>query len=158
MHLDDDTDNLVRYLEEGIAAGELSPDIPVEPIARDIVFSMYGASVYRCSAYTAFGLAAWSENFIRNALMLHIDPYRLKGDHQPSTPARCMAPITFCFRSGNCFSRPAIRSAVSCRAVTPSAGQPLLTTGSPSLFTARRMSASAQNASGRIRYRSLRER
>lgn len=79
MHLDDDTDNLVRYLEEGIAAGELSPDIPVEPIARDIVFSMYGASVYRCSAYTAFGLAAWSENSIRNALMLHIDPYRLKG-------------------------------------------------------------------------------
>lgn len=79
MHLDDDTDNLVRYLEEGIAAGELSPDIPVEPIARDIVFSMYGASVYRCSAYTAFGLTAWSENFIRNALMLHIDPYRLKG-------------------------------------------------------------------------------
>lgn len=78
-HLDDDVDNLVRYLEEGIAAGEFSPDMPVEPIARDIVFSMYGASFYRCSTYTAFDLVAWSETFIRDALMLHIDPYRLKG-------------------------------------------------------------------------------
>lgn len=77
-HLDDDVDNILHYLREGISSGELSPDLPEEAVARDLVFSMYGASFYRCSTYTEFDIAAWGREFAAHALELHILPYRIK--------------------------------------------------------------------------------
>nr|WP_314466328.1 TetR/AcrR family transcriptional regulator [uncultured Clostridium sp.] len=75
-HLDDDIDNVIHYLRDGISSGELSSNMPVEAIAKDIVFSMYGASFYRCSTYTEFHVVKWAEEFVTYALELHIAPYR----------------------------------------------------------------------------------
>lgn len=74
-HLDDDVDNVTRYLEEGISNGELSDNLPVKPLAWDLVFSMYGASFYRCSSYTPFDLSAWGKEFARTVLPMHLKPY-----------------------------------------------------------------------------------
>jgi Transcriptional regulator len=74
-HLDDDIDNIKSYLVEGIDSGELSSDMPADSIAKDIVFSMYGASFYRCSTYTEFDVVKWAKEFIQDALELHITPY-----------------------------------------------------------------------------------
>lgn len=77
-HLDDDMDYLCKYIREGIANHELKESIPIEAVARDIVFSMYGASFYRCSTYHEFDITAWSQQFIAHILELHFFPYRLE--------------------------------------------------------------------------------
>ena len=76
-HLDDDRENVVHFLREGIESGEFSPALPAEAIAKDIVFSMYGASFYRCSTYTEFDIAAWGREFSKEILALHVAPYRI---------------------------------------------------------------------------------
>ena len=76
-HLDDDIDNIAEYFKAAIRSGELREDMPVLPIAKSIVFSMYGASFYRCSSYTPFDLAAWSQEFVENVLELYIAPFRM---------------------------------------------------------------------------------
>lgn len=76
-HLDEDLDNVMHYLREGIENGELSSDMPVEPIATDIVFSMYGASFYRCSTYTEFDLTKWGDEFVDHVLNVHLAPYKI---------------------------------------------------------------------------------
>jgi AcrR family transcriptional regulator len=75
-HLDEDIENVSHYLCEGVEKGELSPEAPISSIAMDIVFSMYGASFYRCSTYTEFDLKKWSEEFTNYALDAHLIPYR----------------------------------------------------------------------------------
>ncbi len=75
-HLDEDIENVSHYLQEGIQNKELVPETPVHPIAMDIVFSMYGASFYRCSSYTAFDLVKWGNEFVEYVLSAHLAPYR----------------------------------------------------------------------------------
>jgi len=75
-HLDEDIDNILHYLNEGIKNNELLPDMPIDAIARDIVFSMYGASFYRCSTYTEFDIATWGKDFTEYALEAHLAPFR----------------------------------------------------------------------------------
>ncbi len=84
-HLDDDVDNITHYLRQGIENGELSPDMPVDAIAKDLVFSMYGASFYRCSTYEEFDIAAWGSEFAGHVLNLHIEPYRLRQMPEPES-------------------------------------------------------------------------
>lgn len=74
-HLDDDVDNIIHYLRRGIEKGEFPSDLPVETTAKDIVFSMYGASFYRCSTYEEFDIAAWGREFAEQVLAVHILPY-----------------------------------------------------------------------------------
>lgn len=81
IHLDDDIDNVRHYLQNGISSGELSSNMPVDAIAKDIVFSMYGASFYRCSTYTEFNIASWGKEFVKYVLDSHIDPYRITVEH-----------------------------------------------------------------------------
>ena len=76
-HLDDDIDNTMRFLRDGIEAGEFSSTLPVEAVAKDIVFAMYGASFYRCSTYTEFDIAAWGREFTKDILKLHVAPYEI---------------------------------------------------------------------------------
>jgi len=76
-HLDDDIDNISAYLKEAVTNHELAPTLPVESIAKDIVFSMYGASFYRCSTYNPFNITKWSQDFVTDVLELHLSPYRL---------------------------------------------------------------------------------
>lgn len=75
-HLDEDVDNVLHYLQEGLESGEFSQDMPAEAIAWDIVFSMYGASFYRCSTYGEFDLIQWGKTFVETALNTHLAPYR----------------------------------------------------------------------------------
>lgn len=77
-HLDDDIDNISKYLNEGIANGEFKKTMPVEAVAKDIVFSMYGASFYRCSTYNEFNIIEWSKQYIVHILDLHLTPYMSK--------------------------------------------------------------------------------
>ena len=77
-HLDEDMENVAHYLQEGIQGGELSSEMPVSSVAMDLVFSMYGASFYRCSSYTEFDLIKWSRMFVEDVLENHLAPYRQK--------------------------------------------------------------------------------
>lgn len=77
-HLDEDIENVLHYLCEGIEKGELSPETPASPLAMDIVFSMYGASFYRCSTYSEFDLIKWSKEFVNCILNTHLFPYKQK--------------------------------------------------------------------------------
>ena len=90
--------------------------------------------VYRLSRRLSNNTTPFQEMqalFLKKLKKVFISPKTdRKAAYHPSKPARCMAPSTFWRRSGNCFSRERTRSAVSFRAVTPSAGQALFTTGS----------------------------
>ncbi|MDD3337059.1 MAG: TetR/AcrR family transcriptional regulator [Eubacteriales bacterium] len=77
-HLDEDIDNVSHYILEGIKNNELSPSIPITAVATDIVFSMYGASFYRCSSYTDFDLIKWGKDFVDYVLNSHLSLYALK--------------------------------------------------------------------------------
>lgn len=75
-HLDEDIANLSQFLNEGIENGEFRASMPVRVIAKDLAFSLYGASFYRCSAYSVFHLNEWAEEFVRHALVAHVSPWR----------------------------------------------------------------------------------
>ena len=75
-HIDLDIENIRRYLDEGVASGEFSPDMPTGVIAADLAFSMYGSAFHRCSSVMDFKFLDWSEEFIAHALELHIARYR----------------------------------------------------------------------------------
>lgn len=77
-HFDDDIANISSYLEESVASGELVRATPVELIATDIVFSINGATFYRCIDEQGFDLKGWSEGFIDHVLALHVTPFKAK--------------------------------------------------------------------------------
>lgn len=74
--MDVDIKCISRYLREGIKEKCLVPDTPVERIATDLVFSMYGASLNRCIALHGYDILPWSREFIDHVLALHLSPYR----------------------------------------------------------------------------------
>lgn len=75
--LEQDIAYIVDFLNSAVAAEELRNDIPVNDIAMDIVFSMYGASLGRCMAHQDIDLNDWAGRFLKQILPLHLDPYRI---------------------------------------------------------------------------------
>jgi AcrR family transcriptional regulator len=64
-------------LSDGVACGELSPTFPVEDMSREIIFSMYGSTMYHCISPDSFDVPAWAETFSRIVFDSLLGPYLL---------------------------------------------------------------------------------
>lgn len=78
LHLDIDCEILVKCIRLGQSKNQLSPTTPVETLARDIAFSMYGASLYHLMKYSeqTFDVLGWAHEYV-SELLVRFAPYRI---------------------------------------------------------------------------------
>lgn len=62
-------------MADGIASGELPPSIPVEDLSREMIFSMYGSTMYHCIYPDTFDVPAWAETFSKIVFDSLLKPY-----------------------------------------------------------------------------------
>lgn len=70
---------LEEYLEDAVSAGELSAETPVETIAKALMFSMQGSTIYHCKCGEDFNVLAWNKQFMEHVLDPLLAPYDLSS-------------------------------------------------------------------------------
>lgn len=69
---------LHKFLTEAVQSGELSPATPVDTLAKALMFTMQGSTIYHCKHEMDFDVLAWNREFQHNILNPLLEPYRVR--------------------------------------------------------------------------------
>lgn len=78
-HIEQGIDLIHACLLDGLSRGELAPDTPVDTIAKALMFSMQGSTIYHCKHEIDFDVLKWSEEFIRHVVDPLLAPWLSGG-------------------------------------------------------------------------------
>lgn len=76
--IEKDTALITSLLTQAIKNGTLSRITPIHTISNDIIFSMYGAGLYRSITNGNFSFLTWSENYADYVINNHLKQYMIK--------------------------------------------------------------------------------
>lgn len=74
-HMEQGIDLIRGFLSEALAQGELKANTPVETIAKALMFSLQGSTLYQCKHDQDFDVMAWKDEFILHVLDPLLEPW-----------------------------------------------------------------------------------
>jgi AcrR family transcriptional regulator len=74
--MDEGLNIVLECLEHAVEQGELKADTPVEDLARTILFSMQGSTLYQNQHPDTFDIEAWAKSFTDLTFDHMLDPWR----------------------------------------------------------------------------------
>ena len=66
---------LQKYLTEAVQQGELKPSTPVPILAKALMFTMQGSTLYHCMHEHDFDVLAWNQDFMQHIFHPLLQPY-----------------------------------------------------------------------------------
>lgn len=77
-HMDMGMELVRGCLQAAVSSGELSADTPVELLAKEMMFSMQGSTLYQCKYAEEFDVIQWCESFLGLVFGALLKPYITK--------------------------------------------------------------------------------
>ena len=77
-HMDQGIELIRSYLSSALDSGELKAETPVDTIAKALMFSLQGSTLYQCKHDRDFDVMAWKDEFIQHVLNPLLEPWLAK--------------------------------------------------------------------------------